>query len=84
MKDNQRKVPEMTPLTLMIYILVIVAIGLFFFFVRGDMPEKICACTACPAMIAYFIYAYHKEKSADRSSVDKNEDNNQWELFQNC
>ena len=40
MKDNQRKVPEMTPLTLMIYILVIVAIGLFFFFVRGDMPEK--------------------------------------------
>lgn len=38
MKDNQRKVPEMTPLTLMIYILVIVAIGLFFFFVRGDMP----------------------------------------------
>ena len=57
MKDNQRKVPEMTPLLLVVYILVIVAIGLFFFFVRGDMPGKICACTVCSAMIAYFIYA---------------------------
>lgn len=74
MKDNQRKAPEMTPLLLVVYILVIVVIGLFFFFVRGGMPGKICACTVCPAMIAYFIYAYHKEKSADRSSVDKNED----------
>lgn len=73
MKNNRRKVPEMTPLKLTIYILVLIAIGLFFFFIQGDMPGKICACTVCPAMVVYLIYAYHKEKSADRSFVDKNE-----------
>lgn len=40
MKDNQRKVPEMTPLILMIYILVIVAIGLFFFLYEETCLEK--------------------------------------------
>lgn len=72
MKNDRRKVPEMTLVTLAIYILVVVAIGLFSFFVRGDISGKICACTVCPAMIVYLIYAYHKERSADRNFVDKN------------
>ena len=40
MKDNQRKVPEMTPLLLVVYILVIVVIGLFFFFYEETCLEK--------------------------------------------
>lgn len=43
MKDNQRKVPEMTPLLLVVYILVIVVIGLFFFFcTRRHVWKNMC------------------------------------------
>lgn len=72
MDDNRGKVPPMTPVTLTVYILTIIAIGLFFYFVRGDEAGKLCACTACPILIVYLIYAYHKEKKADKKAESKN------------
>lgn len=74
MANNRGKVPQMTPVTLTIYILSIITLGLFFFFIRGDMAGKMCACIACPAMIIYLIYASLKEKKADREAVVKNND----------
>lgn len=74
MANNRGKVPPMTPITLTIYILTIIAIGLFFFFIRGDEAGKLCACTVCPTMIIYLIYAYRKEKKADKNAVTKNKD----------
>jgi len=72
MSDNRGKVPPMTPVTLTIYIVTIIAIGIFFFFVRGDEAGKLCACTVCPFMILYLIYAYFKEKKADKNAKLKN------------
>ncbi len=37
------------------------------------MRGKLCACTVCPAMIIYLIYAYRKEKRADENAVAKNQ-----------
>lgn len=71
MANNRGKVSLMTPVTLKIYIITIIALGLFFFFIRGDIAGKLCACTACPAMIIYLIYAYRKEKRADENAVAK-------------
>lgn len=73
MANNRGKVSPMTPVTLKIYIITIIALGLFFFFIRGDIAGKLCACTACPAMIIYLIYAYRKEKRADENAVAKNQ-----------
>ena len=72
MSNNRSKVPPMTPGTLVLYILVVIAIGLFFFFVRGDEASKLCACTFCPILILYLIYAFFKEKKADKKADAKN------------
>ncbi len=74
MSNNHGKVPPMTPKTLIIYIIAVIAIGLFFFFIRGDLAGKLCACTVCPALILYLIYAYVKEKKADQKAELKNKD----------
>ena len=55
----------MTKKSLVVYIVSIVLIGLFLFFVRGDMAGKYAACIACPMIIVYLIYAYCKESKAD-------------------
>lgn len=73
----------MTPVTLTVCILTIIALGLFFFFIRGDMAGKLCACTACPMMIAYLIYAYRKEKRADKKAVETNDDILNGRYFEN-
>ena len=73
MSNNRGKVPPMTPKTLIIYIIAVIVLGLFFFFVRGDLAGKMCACTACPAIILYLIYAYFKEQKADKNAKQKNE-----------
>ncbi len=74
MSNNRGKVPPMTPKTLIIYIITVIAIGLFFFFIRGDLAGKLCACTVCPALILYLIYAYFKEQKADQKAELKNKD----------
>ncbi len=71
--NNRGNVPPMTPVTLTLYIITIIILGLFFFFVRDDTAGKICACTVCPIMIIYMIYAYFKEQKADRKAKLKNE-----------
>ena len=74
MSSNRGNVPPMTPVTLTIYIITIIIIGLIFFFVRDDAAGKICACTVCPIMIIYIIYAYFKEQKADRNKYYSNYD----------
>lgn len=74
MSNNRGKVPPMTPKTLIIYIIAVIAIGLFFFFIRGAQASKLCACTVCPALILYLIYAYVREKKADQKAELKNKD----------
>lgn len=73
MSNNRGQVPPMTPVTLTIYILTIIVIGIFFFFVQGDEAGKLCACAVCPVMILYLIYAYLKEQKADKNAKLKNE-----------
>lgn len=73
MSNNDNKVPPMTPVTLLLYIIAICAVGVYFFFVRGDEASKICACVVCPAMILWFIYAYFKEQKADKKAELKSE-----------
>ena len=55
----------MTKKSLVVYIVFAVLMGLFLFFVRGDIAGKCMACTVCPMLILYFIYAYCKESKAD-------------------
>lgn len=83
MENNRGNVPPMTPKTLTIYIITVIAIGLFFFFVRGDEAGKLCACTVCPILIVYLIYAYHKEKKADKRAEAKNKDIMDGSYFEN-
>ena len=74
MSNNQSKVPQMTPKTLIICIIVVIAFGIFLFFVQGDLSGKICACIVCPSLMIYMIYAYFKEQKADKNAMvkDKN------------
>ncbi len=74
MSNNRGTVPPMTPKTLITYIIAIIAIGVFFFFVKGDEAGKICACVVCPALILYMIYAYFKEQRADKNAKVKEKD----------
>ena len=55
----------MTKKSLVVYIVSTVLMGLFLFFVRGDMAGKCAACIVCPMIIVYLIYAYCKESKAD-------------------
>lgn len=72
MSDNRNKYPYvMTLKALIFYIIAVVIIGLFFFFIRGDMTGKIGACIVCPMMIGYLIYAYRKEHKADKMAEEK-------------
>ena len=74
MSDNRKNFPNvMTLKNLIIYIITVIAIGLFFFFIKGDMSGKICACIVCPMLIGYLIYAYRKEHKADKNAEEKNE-----------
>lgn len=60
MRRNDKFPFAMTKKSLVVYIVSIVLIGLFLFFVRGDMAGKYAACIACPMIIVYLIYAYCK------------------------
>lgn len=71
MFNNRGKVPPMTPKTLVVLILATIAMGFFLFFVRGDMAGKTAAFIVCPALIIYLIYAYRKEKKADKNAFEK-------------
>ena len=73
----------MTRKALIAYIIVCIVLGLFFYFVKGDMAGKACACTACPAMMIYFIYAYKKEKKSDQFAVDKDKNILSGSYFEN-
>ena len=55
----------MTRKSLVVYIVFTVLLGLFLFFVIGDMVGKCAACIVCPMLIAYLLYAYCKESKAD-------------------
>ena len=55
----------MTKKSLVTYIVFTVLMGLFLFFVRGDMAGKCAVCIICPMLIIYFIYVYCKESKAD-------------------
>lgn len=39
----------------------------------GALAGKMIAFMVCPMMIGYLIYAYHKEKKADKNALVKNE-----------
>lgn len=62
----------MTLKALVFYIITIVLMGLFLWFIRGDMAGKMCAVIVCPLLIAYLIYAYNKEKKADSNALQIN------------
>ena len=60
----------MTKKSLVVYIVFTVLLGLFLFFVIGDMAGKCAACIACPMIIVYLIYAYCKESKADMKAQE--------------
>lgn len=70
MRRNDKFPFAMTKKSLVVYIVSIVLIGLFLFFVRGDMAGKYAACIACPMIIVYLIYAYCKENKADMKAQE--------------
>ena len=70
MRRNDKFPFAMTKKSLVVYIVSIVLIGLFLFFVRGDMTGKYAACIACPMIIVYLIYAYCKESKADMKAQE--------------
>jgi hypothetical protein len=75
MKKNVKKGKfpfAMTLKALIFHVITIILVGVFFFLVRGDLESKICACTVCPLLIIYLIYAYGKEKKADKKALKKN------------
>jgi len=53
---------------LIIYLVFLVFLGAFFYFVRGDMAGMLVAFMVCPMLGGYFIYAYLKEKKADKKA----------------
>ena len=59
MRKNDKFPFAMTRKALVVYIVFTVPLGLFLFFVIGDMAGK------CAACIAYLLYAYCKESKAD-------------------
>lgn len=65
MRTNHKFPFAMTKKSLVVYIVFTVLMGLFLFFVRGDMVGKCAACIVCPMLIVYLIYAYCKERKAD-------------------
>lgn len=75
MKNTERnsKYPAaMTIKSLIAYIITTIIIGLYFFFVRDDLAGKFGVCIVCPCVILYLIYAYRKERNADKqASISK-------------
>lgn len=65
MRKNDKFPFAMTRKALVVYIVFTVLLGLFLFFVIGDMAGKCAACIVCPMLIVYLIYAYCKERKAD-------------------
>ncbi len=67
---NKNSYPHvMTFKELIIYIIVVIIIGFVLVVVRDDYSGILGACIVCPAMIGYLIYAYNKEKKADKKAV---------------
>ena len=58
MRTNHKFPFAMTKKSLVVYIVFTVLMGLFLFFVRGDMVGKCAACIVCPMLSVYLIYAY--------------------------
>ena len=72
MQGNRKQYPSpMTRKALIIYIITVILIGLFCFFIRGDMAGKMAAIIVCPILTGYLIYAYLKEQKADRHAREK-------------
>ena len=65
MRKNDKFPFAMTRKLLVVYIVFTVLLGLFLFFVIGDMAGKCAACIVCPMIIVYLLYAYCKESKAD-------------------
>lgn len=56
MQNNNKKFPfPMTFKALIAFIITTVLIGLFVWFIRGDMAGKLCAVIVCPLLIAYLM-----------------------------
>ncbi len=71
MKNKHKNIWKMTLKSLVVYIIAMILIGLFMFFVRGDLVGKLFAIIVCPLVIPYLIYAYKKENRADNDAVLK-------------
>ncbi|MCR5012279.1 MAG: hypothetical protein K6A72_08050 [Lachnospiraceae bacterium] len=72
MNNNKRKFPhEMTKKELIFYILFVIIVGLFFFFTRDDLAGKLILIVVCPMVIGYLVYAYNKERKADKNAGEK-------------
>ncbi len=71
MRKNDKYPFPMTKKALAAYIVFTVLMGIFLFFIRGDMAGKLAACIVCPIIILYFIYAYCKERKADAKADQK-------------
>ena len=72
MNNNRRKFPhEMTKKELIFYIIFVIIIGLFFFFTRDDLAGKLILLMVCPMIIGYLVYAYYKERKADKHAGEK-------------
>lgn len=68
-QGNGGKFPfAMTIKSLIVYIITTVFMGLFLFFIRGDLAGKLAACIVCPCIILYLIYVYYKERKADNKA----------------
>ncbi len=59
----------MTLKALIVYIIAIIVMGLYFYFVRGDLAGKLLTFIVCPMLIGYLIYAYVKERRADKNAI---------------
>ncbi|OQA22940.1 MAG: hypothetical protein BWY61_01531 [Firmicutes bacterium ADurb.Bin354] len=71
MKKNKKYPFVMTKKALAVFIVFTVLMGLYLFFVRGDMAGKFAACIVCPILIVYLIYVYRKESKADVNAEQK-------------
>ena len=71
MKKNKKNPFVMTKKALAVFIVFTVLMGLYLFFVRGDMAGKFAACIVCPILIVYLIYVYRKESKADVNAEQK-------------
>ena len=73
--NNKKAFPhEMTFKELIIYIISAIGICAFFCIVREDLAGKMILFLVCPMIILYLIYAYRKEKKADKNALSQRND----------